>query len=248
MHSVVSPVVIVTLVFALGGLAKGVAGMGLPTIAMGLLGLSMSPADAAALVVVPSLATNVWQFLSGRHRLGLLRRMWSMLLMICAVTWAAAGLIAGADARHATVALGAVLVVYAAIGLAKVRLSIPSRHEGWLSPVVGAATGVVTGATGVFAIPAVPYLQALGFEKDDLVQVLGLSFTTSTIGLAAGLASHGVLQIGDAGISALCIAPALAGMRVGQMMRARVDPATFRVIFLIGLLLLGTDLMLRPVM
>jgi len=40
--------------------------MGLPTVAMGLLGLAMPPVQAAALLVVPSLATNVWQLVADR--------------------------------------------------------------------------------------------------------------------------------------------------------------------------------------
>jgi uncharacterized membrane protein YfcA len=112
---------------------------------------------------------------------------------------------------------------------------------------VGAATGIVTGATGVFVIPAVPYLQALGFDKDDLVQVLGLSFTVSTLALAAGLASRDMFEVTAAGTSALCTLPALLGMAIGQIIRARVDPKTFRLVFLIGLLLLGMDLMARSI-
>ena len=241
-----SPAILtIALIFALGGLAKGIAGMGLPTVAMGLLGLLMTPAEAAALVVIPSLVTNIWQFLSGQHRLILLRRMWSMLLMICLFTWGGAGLITGTGAGRASVALGAALIVYAVIGLAKLQLSIPRRYEAWLSPAIGAATGFVTGAAGVFVIPAALYLQALELDKDDLVQVLGLSFTTSTVALAAGLASHGAFQITDGGISALCTVPALVGMRSGQMIRTKANPATFRLLFLITLLLLGADLIMR---
>ena len=62
---------------------------------------------------------------------------------------------------------------------------------GRLSPFVGALTGLVTAATGVFVIPAVPYLQALGLQRDMLVQALGLSFTVSTLALAGGLAQDG---------------------------------------------------------
>ncbi len=238
-------IIFVGLIFIVAGLAKGVTGMGLPTIAMGLLSLLMPPAEAAAFIVVPSLVTNLWQFLAGRHRLLLLRRIWPMLLLICLATWAAAGLITGKGAAGATAWLGAALVGYAAIGLGKVRLSIPAKHEYWLSPAIGAATGIVTGGTGVFVIPAVPYLQAPGFDKDDLVQVLGLSFTVSTIALAGGLASRGAFHLTAAGASVLCTLPALAGMGCGQMIRARVDPATFRLLFFIGLLVLGADLMAR---
>ena len=191
MHVAHGRIILITLTFVLAGGVKGVIGMGLPTVAIGLLGLLMAPVEAATLLIFPSLVTNVWQFVAGSHRLRLLRRMWSMLLAICIATWAAAGLITGSSAGHATTALGVALVIYAIVGLAKVRLSVSKRVEPWLSPAIGAATGMITGATGVFVIPAVPYLQTLGLERDHLVQALGLSFTASTVALAAGLASHG---------------------------------------------------------
>lgn len=247
MQGIYSQILAVVLVFMLGGLVKGVTGMGLPTVAMGLLGLLMAPAEAAALLVIPSLTTNVWQYLSGQHRLVLLLRTWPMLLTICLATWVGTGLITGVGAAHAAAWLGAALVAYSAIGLAKVHLCVPRRYETWLSPVVGAATGIVTGATGVFVIPAVPYLQALGFDKDDLVQVLGLSFTASTIALAAGLASRDAFQITVAGASTLLTVPALAGMGIGQIIRSRVNTTTFRLLFFVGLLLLGADLILRSI-
>ncbi|MET3585313.1 hypothetical protein ABID21_001415 [Pseudorhizobium tarimense] len=73
--------------------------------------------------------------------------------------------------------------------------------------MVGLTTGIVTGATGVFVIPAVPYVQALGFNKDGLVQALGLSFTVSTIALVVGLASRGAFQFNGVAFSALAVAP-----------------------------------------
>ena len=212
------------LTFVLAGVVKGVTGMGLPTVAMALLGLWMPPAQAAAVLIIPSLVTNVWQFLSGPHRLALLLRIWPMLLMICLATTAGAGLLTGTESGRASSWLGAALVIYAVIGLARVRFSLPPRYEPWLSPIVGAVTGVVTGATGVFVIPAVPYLQALEFDKDDLVQVLGLSFTASTVALAAGLASRGAFHMTAMTTSTVAVAPALMGMGIGQLIRAKTDP------------------------
>jgi uncharacterized protein len=231
--------------FVLAGVVKGVTGMGLPTTAIALLGMVMAPAEAAALLVVPSLLTNVWQFALGPHRFATLRRLWPMLLPLCVVTALSAGLIAGSHAHRAANALGVALAVYAGFGLARVRLHVARRTERWLGPLIGAATGVVTGATGVFAVPAVPYLQAIGLELDDLVQALGLSFTVSTIALAVGLAAQGALHVHDAGASLAYTVPALAGVLAGQWVRARVDAATFRLCFLLGLLVLGVDLMLR---
>ncbi|HJV94511.1 MAG TPA: TSUP family transporter, partial [Albitalea sp.] len=100
-------------------------------------------------------------------------------------------------------------------------------------------------ATGVFVIPAVPYLQALGLDKEELVQALGISFLVSTIALAASLGHGGALPISAASGSALALLPALAGMGLGQRLRRRVQAALFKRLFFSGLLVLGAYLSLR---
>ena len=235
------------LTFIIAGCVRGIVGIGFTMLAMGLLSLFASPAQAAALLIIPALVTNVWQFVAGPHCLPLMRRMWLMLLSICTVTWTAAGLITRSGATHAGAALGGALVVYSIMGIAKVRISVSRRGEVWLSPIVGALTGVVTGSTGVQVIPVGPYLQALGLEKDALVQALGLCFTASTLALAVGLGSRGAYHVSAAGISIVCVVPALAGMSLGKWIRGRTDPETFRQLFLIGLLFLGCGLILRAI-
>ena len=120
-----------------------------------------------------------------------------MMAGIVGGTLAAASFIAGAGGAWAVVGLGAALALYAVAGLLAWRFPVPARHERWLSPAIGAVTGVVTGGTGVFVVPAVPYLQGLALKKEDLVQALGLSFTVSTVALAIGLASEHAFARGD---------------------------------------------------
>lgn len=235
----------VAVTFLLAGFVKGVIGLGLPTVAVGLLGLAMAPGQAAALLIVPSFVTNVWQLMAGPRLAPLLRRLWPMMLGICAGTWAGAGLLTGDGSGRAATALGIALVLYSAVSLSALRLRVPCAAEPWLSPVIGAATGLVTAATGVFVLPAVPYLQALALDKDDLVQALGLSFTVSTVALAAGLWRDGAFAMSAASASLLALAPALAGMGLGQRIRSRVSAAAFRRWFFLGLLALGAHLALR---
>ena len=81
------------LTFLLAGFVKGVVGLGLPTVAVGLLGLVMPPAQAAALLVAPSMVTNVVQLFSGPRFGTLLQRLWPMLVAICSGTWICAALV-----------------------------------------------------------------------------------------------------------------------------------------------------------
>jgi uncharacterized membrane protein YfcA len=241
-----SQVLIIALTFFLAGIVKGVAGMGLPTVAMGVLGAIMSPVSAASLLVIPSFVTNFWQLFTGPDFLALIKRLWLMMLGIVVGTLAGSWLLTSANTEYASVGLGSALILYAVHGLWAKPLSVPVRLERSLSPVIGLATGVINGATGIFTLPAVPYLQALGLSKDDLIQALGLSFTVSSIALAAGLARGGAFHRGNMTLSALAVIPSLLGMRVGTAVRERISAATFRRWFLIFLAILGLELVVRP--
>jgi uncharacterized protein len=238
----------ITLTFFLAGLVKGVTGMGLPTVAMGVLGAVMTPVEAASILIVPSFVTNLWQLLTGPSLAILAKRLWPMMAGITAGTIVASSLLTADMSGWTTMGLAAALALYAGVSLLARPLSVPAGAEAWLSPLIGLATGAVTGGTGVLVIPAVPYLQALGFNKDDLVQALGLSFTVSTFALAIGLIWHGAFRLDNLALSALAILPSLIGMWAGQAVRAKVSPATFRRWFLICLVLLAAELMLRPLL
>jgi uncharacterized membrane protein YfcA len=226
-------------VFALAGFVKGAVGLGLPTIAMGMLAIVMTPVHAAAILLLPSFVTNVWQLVAGPAFAVVVRRLWPMMAAVSIGTWAGLGLMTGATARFGTALLGVALALYAVAGLAVLRLSVPKAWEPILSPTVGAITGVISAATGVFVIPAVPYLQAIGLEKEELVQALGLSFTVSTIALAVNVGLEGGLRVFPVSETLVALALACVGMWIGQALRLRMSPATFRRWFFAGLLLLG---------
>jgi uncharacterized protein len=205
----------------------------------------MPPLQAAALLVVPSLVTNVWQLLAGPRLGALLTRFAMMMVAIALGTFAGIGLLTGSSSGMATIVLGAVLAIYGVAGLRATRFVIPESLEPALSPIVGMFTGVLTGATGIFVIPAVPYFNSLGMNKDDLIQTLGLSFTVSTLALAAGLLAAGKFELTAAGTSLLALLPALGGMVLGQRLRDRLKPDVFRRWFFVGLIVLGGYMVMR---
>jgi uncharacterized membrane protein YfcA len=137
------------------------------------------------------------------------------------------------------------LAAYAALGLIKVQFSVPPRAELWLGPLVGIATGAVTVATGVFALPGVPYIQALQMDRHRLVQALGLSFTVSTVTLALALQHAGEIHAALLWPSLLALVTVLIGMGAGQLVRGRIEPETFRLYFFLGMLALGGHLALH---
>ncbi|MBC3477697.1 MULTISPECIES: sulfite exporter TauE/SafE family protein [Pseudomonas] len=236
---------LVVMTFLLAGTVKGVIGLGLPTIAMGLLGLAMTPAQAAALLIVPSTLTNLWQLGAGGHLLALLRRLGPLLLMIVVGTLLGSAWLGIDSGPWAVHALGAALLAYALYGLVGRGFQLTPAQERWLGPLCGLVTGVVTAATGVFVMPAVPFLQGLGLNRDEMIQALGLSFTVSTLALAIGLARQDALGGQGLGASLLMLAPALLGMLAGQWLRQRISAVGFKRCFFVGLAALGGHLLVN---
>lgn len=239
-------VLMVVVVFALAGGVKGITGMGLPTVAMSLLGLWMPPAQAAALLVVPSLATNVAQC-RGPHLRKLTGRLWPGWLAITVVTAFAPGLGGSAPADSASRWLGFVLVSYGLWGLWRPTLPDLSGSSRWVGAVAGMITGLVTSLTAVFVLPWVPYLQSLRLDKDAMVQALGLSFTVATLALAFRLQASAplgwisastFLPLGGA------LAGAFVGLKLGEMLRGRLaGPAFQKALFLVFVVLGAANLM-----
>jgi uncharacterized membrane protein YfcA len=234
--------IVIAAVFVLAGFVKGAIGLGLPTVAIGLLAVSMPPARALAIVIVPAIVTNVWQTFVGPYLRDIIRRLWPLMVGTVIGIWCGAGLMTGPYARYGTIVLGALLVIYAIIGLSKFSFHVAPGNEKWVGGIVGLITGVVSAATGVQVIPSMPFMQAIGMEKDELVQALGVFFTVATVALAFNLTTAGLLTAATALPGAVAMAGAFAGMFIGQAVRSRLEPETFRRWFLVALILLGTYL------
>jgi uncharacterized protein len=225
--------------FLLAGFIKGVIGLGLPTVSMGLLAVTMPPSRALAIVIVPAIVTNIWQTFVGPYLRDIIARLWPLMLSTVVGIWLNAGMLTGPYAPYGTIVLGLLLVFYAIVGLSTFSFKVARSDEKWIGGIVGLVTGVVSAATGVQVIPSMPFMQAIGMEKDELVQALGVFFTVATVALAFNLTSAGLLDAATALPGAVAMACAFAGMFIGQAVRSRMRPEAFRRWFLIAMILLG---------
>jgi uncharacterized membrane protein YfcA len=234
--------IFIAFAFLLAGFVKGTVGLGLPTVAMGLLATTMAPGQAIAIVIVPAIVTNIWQTFVGPYLRDILKRLWPLMLGTVAGIWINAGLLTGPYAAYGTVVLGVLLVIYAIVGLSRFSFKVARRDEKWIGGIVGVITGLISAATGVQVIPSMPFMQAIGMEKDELVQALGVFFTTATLALAFNLTAGGLLTAATALPGAVAMAASFTGMFIGQAVRTRMQPEVFRRWFLISMILLGTYL------
>lgn len=225
--------------FLIAGFVKGIIGMGLPPISMGIMALALPPAQAAALVLIPSLITNLWQMTAGPGLIAAARRFATLLIGICAGTWLGADVLTSLDSKIPNIVLGSALTIFTLLGLGSIHFQIKREHEVYWSPVIGVLSGLVMAATGVMVVPLIPYLHSLELTKEELLQTLGITFVVAAIALAILLFEAGILRVTNATGSAFALIPTAIGMFAGRVVLKRVETATFRFYFLLGLLALG---------
>jgi uncharacterized membrane protein YfcA len=226
--------------FVAAGFIKGVLGFGFPIVALIVLTLAIGLFDALAIIIVPTIVTNIWQAFSGPYLRDIFSRMGLYFATSMASILLSSVFLAQVDVNLLTGLLGVVLFVFAISRLLKVEITVPREREPTLSVVLGFFNGLVTGFTGSFMVPSVLYMQALGFGKDMLVQAMGVFFALSTITLTVSLGRNGLITLEDATMSTMALVPSFAGIYAGRWTRDRIDEAQFQVIFLAGVLALGS--------
>jgi len=225
--------------FLIGGVVKGVIGLGLPSVSLALLALIIDLPSAMALIVMPTFFTNVWQALVGGNGKVLIVRLWPFFLLAALTVWIGASALTRVDLAWLSALLGVLLMIYSAVNLGGVHFKTLPRHEVWLGPLMGSLNGVFMGMTGSAVVPGVMYLQSLGLVRDVLVQAMGILFMVTTLTLGLALQQNAFLTYQTGVASLVSLIPAVIGMIVGQRIRQNLSESLFRRVFFVSLLLLG---------
>jgi len=233
---------VIAVAFIVAGVAKGAIGMGMPPIAIGLMSFAVPLESAIAIMILPTLVTNVWQAIYGGGFRPLMRRFGSMAVTAMIGILAVGLMLSDLGSPGTAGWVGVLLVLYSIIALTPWRPRVPRRAESWANPLIGLASGAVAGSTGVAAVPFLPYMQSLDMDRHELVQALGIMFLFITGMLAVSLALHGAYHMTNSVAGIAAVAPTMVGVWLGQHARRRLSPETFRRIFIFGMLGVGLHL------
>ncbi|MEO0821723.1 MAG: sulfite exporter TauE/SafE family protein [Pseudomonadota bacterium] len=235
------------LAFLLAAAAKGVTGLGFSTCCLPLLTIAIGLKEALPLVFLPSLASNAAVILQAGHMREMARRFRWLYLGAGTGTAIGVAILGAVSGATAGAVLGAVLVAYCAFALSRPAWRLAARLERPLAGPVGLSTGVIAGLTGSQVLPVMPYLLAIGLERERMVTTVNISFTLCSLVMATGLASLGLLGPEELLLSALGIGVAVIGVRLGTRVRKRLAPESFRLAVLVMLAFAGASLILRAV-
>lgn len=236
---------LICVAFLLGGIVKGVIGLGFPIVILVFLAPTIGLKEAMGLLIVPGVITNIWQALAGGAFMPILKRIWTLLVASVAGIWAGVQILTTADTTLLVGLLGILLFVYSAFSLARPQIPPPKNMEWLLSPLMGAGGGFMFGLTGSYMVPAVLYIQALGMTRDNFIQALGMAFCLTMAALGLFMSRSAILSMDVAILSAGALLPTAAGMLIGQQVRHKLSEQKFRKVFFIALCFAGVYMIAR---
>ncbi len=185
---------------AAGGFAKGVVGFALPLIALSVMGSFVPYQVAVALLIVPTLVSNLFQALRNGigPAWGSLREFWRLNLVLVVTIALSAQLVVALPDRLLFGLLGVVVSAFGASQLAGWQPRFPMRHRARVETGVALVGGFFGGLSGIWGPPLVMYLLAVGLPKTEMVRVQSLSFLLGSLVLLLRASALGGAERGDA--------------------------------------------------
>lgn len=225
------------------GLLKGVIGVGMPVVALPLLSLFIDVKSAAMLLSMPLIFSNLPQALEGGETGRCLMRLMPVVLGMIPGVFLGVRILLALDANVAQIAAGLVLIGIGGITLLAPKLQLQPR----LILPAGLTLGFFGGILGGIAAMAGPlvfiFLLAKGLHGKAFTKEASLYLVVSAGLLAILLASSREFSWLDVSVSTAALLPVVFGMYVGQRMRDKIAPETFKKLVLIAVIAAGADLL-----
>lgn len=234
-------VLTVAIVYLIGGIVKGLSGIGMGLICVPVISLLYNPGLAVLLISIPLVITNFHQgIVSGDVRKTI--RCYSLLAMVMvSVMVATVYVSAEIEPCIVTKAVGLSAVVFVVLNLRLKTPTVSDRHDSIAQIVTGCAAGVVGGLTGLVVIPLVIYMMLRKIRKNEFVAVSGFLLFLSGGALLVGSKLNESLNFNLVILSALAALPALFGTLIGERLRIWVSEKTFRRIVLFLVFIIGVS-------
>jgi uncharacterized membrane protein YfcA len=231
--------------FVLGGLVKGLLGVGLPLVVVPLLALVIPSPKAIALMGIPMLLTNIWQAADGGHIGYALRRFATLLVPMVITTALTVRLTLGLPVETLNTLVAAALLLAIALMAWHPKLDIEPRSERRWGAVVGTLSGALGGVSSLMGPLVISYLVALGLDRERFIGSISIIYLAGALPLFLSMAALGVFGIPEAILSTLALGPVFAGMALGKRMRRHVSEPAFRRLLLGFLTVVAALLLFR---
>ncbi len=232
-------------IFFLGGLVKGTIGVGLPTVTLTLLSFFFDIKDSISFILIPVILTNLVQMLDGKELKSIFQQ--TKFFLITSVVCVIPGflILRAINSNTILLILASLLVLNSCLVLFNKIITI-KRHTSFHTQFwIGALTGITTGVTSIYTMPFIFLIQSLKFNKEKLIQLMGLSFflyslTQFTLFYSFSMINEKVLLF-----SSVACVPIIFGVISGKYLRKVLSEKAFRLLFNYMLLISGIVIIIK---
>ena len=228
------------------GFIKGVVGFAMPMIILGCSAALDMPLLGLAVLIMPTLVTNIYQVsLFGKAELLRSITDFKLFLFTCLIgLFVGANLFSAAKLNALIASIGAIVLLLSLLQL--VNIQTPKRtNSKSRSAIFGTITGLLGGGTGIWGPTTVLYLTSIAISKQRQILVQGVTFAFSSLFLFFAHLHTGVLNQVTGILSAFMVLPAMIGMFLGVGVQSYLNQDRFRFITLILLCVGGIYLIYR---
>jgi len=225
------------------GLLKGIIGVGMPVVALPLLSLFIDIKSAAMLLSMPLILSNLPQALEGGKTGRSFMQLMPVILGTVPGLFLGVRILLAVDANVAKIIAGLVLIGVGGVTLLAPKLQLHAR----LFLPTGITFGFFGGILGGIAAMPGPlvfiFLLAKGLRGKAFTKEASLYLVVSAGFLAILLTASRRFSWLDVSVSAAAMLPVVLGMQVGQHLREKIEPETFRKLVLIAVIAAGAELL-----
>jgi uncharacterized membrane protein YfcA len=232
-------------IFFLGGLVKGTIGVGLPTVTLTLLSFFFDIKDSISFILIPVILTNLVQMLDGKELKSIFQQ--TKFFLVTSVVFVIPGFLVlrAINSNTILLILASLLVLNSCLVLFNKIITIKKHTSFQTQFWIGALTGITTGVTSIYTMPFIFLIQSLKFNKEKLIQLMGLSFFLYSLTQFALFYSFSMINEKVLLFSSVACVPIIFGVISGKYLRKVLSEQAFRLLFNYMLLISGIVIIIK---
>ena len=234
--------------FALGcgGFIKGALGVGTPLLTVPMMAQVLPPQMAIAIMAIPVVVANVWQFAQAERSAAVVARFWPTFIAILVGTWIGVKILATIDEDTLMYLVGFAVIAFALLQGSRFRLHLPERMVRPAGLFFGGASGLIGGVSSFFGPMLITYLISIrGLSKNQFVSSISFLYVSAVVPWTLTLYYYGILDERLLIYSTLATIPVTLGLIIGQRIRRLISEERFRYLIIGILVVSGLSMLWR---
>jgi len=229
-----------------GGFIKGALGVGTPLLTVPMMALVLPPQMAIAIMAIPVVVANLWQFAQAERSTTVITRFWPTFIGILVGTWIGVKILSVIDEKALMILVGIAVIAFALLQGSRFRLHLPDKLVKPSGIFFGGASGVIGGVSSFFGPMLITYLISIrGLTKNQFVSTISFLYVSAVVPWAITLYLFDILDQRLLVYSTFATLPVTLGLLIGQRARDHISEARFQYLIIGILMISGASMLWR---